>query len=51
MLDAQDRRWAGYPRIGTLLEEGWELLMFGDLRGWKPPRDAKDRRPDYVWLG
>jgi len=38
MLDAQDRRWAGYRRVGTLLEEAIELLQFGDIHGWRPKR-------------
>lgn len=51
LLDAQDRRWAHYPKLGTLLEEAIELLTFGDIRGWTPKRDAKNRPPDSVWLG
>jgi len=38
MLDAQDRRWAGFPRRGTLLAEAIELLQFGDIGGWMPRR-------------
>lgn len=51
MLDAQARRWGGYPRRGTLLEEALELLTYGDIGGWVPKRDAKNRPPDSVWLG
>jgi len=36
MLDCYARRLSGYPKVGTLLEEALELIMFGDLRGWKP---------------
>ena len=36
MLDAQDRRWAGYPKRGTLLQEAIELLQFGMIGNWKP---------------
>ncbi len=38
MLDAHDRRLAGYPKRGTLLEEALELLQFGDIAGWTPRR-------------
>lgn len=51
MLDAHDRRLAGYPRLGTLIEEALELLLWGNLRGWTPKRDKKNRPPDSVWLG
>jgi hypothetical protein len=36
MLDAQDRRLAGYPKRGTLLQEAIELLQFGAIGNWKP---------------
>jgi len=36
MLDAQDRRWAGYPKRGSLLQEAIELLQFGMIGNWKP---------------
>ncbi len=35
MLDAYDRRLAGFPRRGTLLEEAVELLQFGSIGTWK----------------
>ncbi len=38
MLDAYERRLAGYPRHGTLLEEALELLQFGMPRFPLPPR-------------
>lgn len=38
MLDAQDRRWAGYPRRGSLYQEALELLWWGDIGGWIPKR-------------
>lgn len=38
MLDAYERRMAGYPVRGTLLEEALELLYWGDISGWRPKR-------------
>lgn len=38
MLDAQDRRWAGYPKRGTLYTEAIELLWWGDIGGWIPKK-------------
>jgi len=41
MLDAYERRLAGFPRRGTLLEEAIELLQFGSIGTWIP----KPQRP------
>jgi hypothetical protein len=36
MLDAWDRRRAGYRRTASLLKEAIELLTYGSIAGWRP---------------
>ena len=36
LLDAHDRRLAGFPKRGVLLTEALELLWHGDIGGWRP---------------